>query len=60
MLALVTMPDATTFLTAVGAWSAPVITDLLPIVYYAIGITLAFAVPGLIIAWVSGAFNKHH
>jgi len=58
IFSLVTLPDASTFLTAVGAWSAPIITDLFPLVYWAVGIILAFAIPGLIISWISHAVSR--
>lgn len=37
---LFTMPDATTTLAAVGAWSSPVFNDFLPLIEMVLGILI--------------------
>jgi len=54
MLTLITLPNATTILSDVGAYSVPFVTDLMPLVYLAGGIALAFFIIGYLISVLRG------
>jgi len=55
---LFTLPDASTTLASVGAYSSPIMTDLLPIAILGIGVFLGFFIVQFLIGAVAGAFHK--
>lgn len=46
---LFTLPDASTTLSNLGAYSVPVVSDFLPLIYVVGGISLALLVVGFVI-----------
>jgi len=52
---LLTLPDASTTLAAVGDYSAPIFTDLLPFFYLAIGVFLGL----FVVSWLIGLVARH-
>jgi len=53
---LFTLPDASTTLANVGAYSSPLFSDFLPLIYIILGVlVIAF-----LISIIIGAFTKHH
>jgi len=44
MLSLYTLPSPSSFISQVGSWSLPMTDELLPLVWLAIGITLALGI----------------
>jgi len=59
---LASLPDASTLLTDVGAYSSPIVTDLMPFVYFSVGIFLGFAILTFLIITVVKAAKHfiHH
>lgn len=47
---LFTLPDASSTLNQIGAYSSPVFTDILPLVLLIVGVLLAFVVVKLLIS----------
>ncbi len=57
-LSLVTLPSASTFLSGAGDWSSPIFTDILPFIYFAVGVTLAFYLAKFLIHVVGSLFHR--
>lgn len=52
---LFTLPDASTTLAGVGAYSSPIFTDFLPVIYIVLGVLVV----GFILSLIIRAFTSH-
>ncbi len=59
MLTFVTMPDPSTFLTAVTNWSDPIFTGLLPIAEVIVGVMVGVGIISLIVVLFGRVFGNH-
>jgi hypothetical protein len=59
MLTFVTMPDPSTFLTAVTNWSSPVFDGLLPIAEVIVGVMVGVGIISLIVILFGKTFGQH-
>lgn len=52
------LPSATSTLASLGSYSLPLVSDLLPLLYFAGGIFLGVAIIGFSISVVKNLFHK--
>lgn len=58
MITLVTLPDATTTLANVGAYSSAIFSDLLPVAELILGFALPALIVGALIFFIIRAFQR--
>lgn len=56
---LFTLPDASTTLASVGAYSGPISSDLMPLVFLSVGVFLGLFIVGWIISAVANGTGTH-
>lgn len=58
MTPIITVPDASSTLASIGAWSSPIFNAFSPIIWIAAGLAVGALIVAFLLESITGAFSK--